>query len=222
MKKVIALTLLAAAVTVTSALGQGYLQLQSPANSQIWDGFTTPGAAARSSKVDVALFWAANGTANPFAIASTPTNGTSATLESYTVAQAWTALQGSTWAQALNSADSSAVIALTSTKGAINYNAGGSFGILNSTAGGTYELMEVSWSSAFASAIAAAAAGSAIGWSAPLSFTLTSTPSDPSVTSPNFNNFGTFVPGVSVVPEPGTMALAGLGGLSLLAFRRKK
>jgi hypothetical protein len=35
----------------------------------------------------------------------------------------------------------------------------------------------------------------------------------------SINKFGTFIPSV---PEPGTMALAALGGASLLMFRRRK
>jgi hypothetical protein len=44
-----------------------------------------------------------------------------------------------------------------------------------------------------------------------------------SVTSPAFSYVGNYMPAFSIgVPEPTTLALAGLGGLSLLLFRRRK
>lgn len=99
MKKIIKISMLAATLAATSAFGQGYLILQSPANSQIWDGFSTAGVATRTTAVDVGLFWAVNGTANPMAalLASTPTTGNSTTAESYTTAQAWAAVLGSSF-----------------------------------------------------------------------------------------------------------------------------
>jgi hypothetical protein len=224
MKKIIALSVLAISVAATSAFAQGYLQLASTANSQIWDGFTTAGVSARSSFVDVGLFWAPASTANPFALASTPTTGNSTTTESYTAAQAWAALLGSGFQLAFdNTALNQSVISLSSTKGGISYNGGSSFGIQSTTPGVTYTLMEVSWSSAYANPALAAAAngglGSAIGWSAPLQYTMFAS-TDQTVTKPGFVNFGTFVP--AVVPEPGTLALAALGGAAMLMIRRKK
>ena len=44
-----------------------------------------------------------------------------------------------------------------------------------------------------------------------------------SVTSLAFSYVGNYMPAFSIgVPEPTTLALAGLGGLSLLLFRRKR
>jgi hypothetical protein len=218
MKKIIALSLVTGSLVATSAFGQGYLQDES-SKSAVYDGFTTPGAAALDTKVDVALFWAAAGT--------TPTvDGISAS----TPTSSSTALPSAAWADILNGQfteafDSTAlnglVVTASTSKGIIEYNGGSSFGIQGTAAGSTYTLYEVSWNAAYATAQAASAAGSAVGWSAPIQFTLFG-PTDPTITSPTFGAFGTLPTGVTPTPEPTTMALAGLGGLSLLAFRRKK
>ena len=101
-------------------------------------------------------------------------------------------------------------------------NGGASFDITGTSVSTAYTLMLVSWNGSLYSTLAAAeAAGNgAIGFSAPIQYTSGTGPTDNTVASAPFAQFGTFVP--AIVPEPGTMALAALGGASLLLFRRKK
>jgi hypothetical protein len=106
----------------------------------------------------------------------------------------------------------------TTTAGAINYNGGTAFAGPTTTAvGGTYSLFMIGWSGGYATpALAAASGQSAVGWSAPFSYTATALTAAP-------NLMGVTAFGVAgVIPEPTTMALAGLGGLALLAIRRRK
>jgi len=214
MKKIIALSLVAGSLVATSALGQGYLIDQS-GRSAVYDGFTTPGAAALDTKVDVALFWAAAGTTPTVdgLSTSTPTSSNAGVSTA-----AWTDILNGQFTEAFDStALNGLVVTATTTKGIVSYNGGFSFGIQGTAVGSTYTLYEVSWNAAYNTAQAAAAANSAVGWSAPVQFTLFGA-TDPTITSPTFSQFGTVV----TTPEPTTMALAGLGGAALLAFRRKK
>jgi len=220
MKRIIALSLIAASLAATSAFGQGYFQFTS-GKSQAYDGFTTPGASAPSANVNVALMWAAAGTTPTVdsLLTSTPTSGNSATVESYTAAQAWADINNGQFTLAVNSATSANVIAKTAANGSFSYNGGVSFGV-NGTSPGTYTIYEVSWNAAYADPTTAAAAGSAVGWSAPIQYTAVNATGFVNPTLGQFPGYGTFVP--AATPEPGTMALAGLGGLSMLAFRRRK
>jgi len=224
MKKIIALGLVVASMAATTAFGQGYFLFTS-GKSHVYDGFTTPGAAATSANVDVAFLWAA-GTPTPLVdtfLTSTPTSGNSSTTELYTVGQAWTAiLNDPNFTLAIDNGSSAIAIAKTvaSPAGSFSYNSGTDFAVTGTAANATYTLYQISWNSAFATPSAASAAGSAVGWSAPFSYTSVANIGTPA--SMSTGAFGTFVPFVASVPEPGTMALAGLGGLSLLAFRRKK
>jgi len=221
MKKLITIGVLA--IAATTAFSQGYFKLSS-GKSQTFDGFTTPGAAGVSANVDVALFWAAANTTPTVdsLLTSTPTAGNSSTVESYTVAQAWTAILNGQFAEATSTSIGGPVQGPTSTTGVVKFAGGSSFDIVGASISTAYTFYLVSWSAAFANPTAAQAGGSAVGWSAPFQYTVGTGPTDNSVTSPTIGQFGTFAPAVTVVPEPGTMALAGLGGLSLLAFRRKK
>jgi hypothetical protein len=229
MKKIITISMLAATLAATSAFGQGWLTV-SGTPSQVWDGFTTAGVSARSSQVSVGLFWAAANTANPMLglLANTPSTGNSTTPESYTVATAWSTILGAagwTFAQSPE-IGGNGVITRSSTKGAVIFNAGGNFSLTGAAAGTHVALMEVSWNAAFASPSAAQTGGSAIGWtyltadSGALGNAVTDVTS-PQITA-NGPSFGTFIPAVASVPEPSTMALAALGGASLLLFRRRK
>ena len=222
MKKIIALTLLAGTLAGTSAFGQGFFVLAS-AKSQAWDGFTTPGVSGVGATVNTAFLWAPASTTPAVdtlsSLANTPTPGNSTTAEaSYTTQTAWTAILNGQFTLAVNSATSATIIQLTAANGSITYNGGISFGVTGTTVGTTYTIYEIGWSSAFATPAAAAAAGGAVGWSTP--FQDTAVASNGTATAFTASKFGVFSP--VVVPEPTTLALAGLSGASLLLFRRKK
>jgi len=222
MKKIIALGLVASALAATSAFGQGYLVIQS-SKSAVTDAFTTPGTGKYDSLVNVALLISSSASATP--LVEGLANGTATTgLASYNIATAWTDITTDpnfSLAVDQTATPGASVIMLSSTKGVVQYNSGFAFGLTGTTTTGSYSLFEVSWSSAYSTLAAAAAAGSAVGWSSVLNNISLSTATAPAPESPAFNPFGTLA-APTATPEPGTMALAGLGGLSLLAFRRKK
>jgi hypothetical protein len=218
MKKIIALSMLAVSFAATTAFSQGYMVFSS-GKSQVFDGFTTAATAAPSANVDVALFWAASGTTptvDSF-LTATPAGGNSTTTESYTVAQAWNAILNGQFTLAQSTAIGGSVIATSSATGVVKFNGGVSFDITGTTAGTSYAMYLVSWNAAFANPTLAAAGGSAVGWSAPFSY-LVGVQTDQTLATPTVNGFSTFAP----TPEPTTIALTGLGGLSLLLARRKK
>ena len=223
MKKTIALTVIAASLVGSSAFAQGYFNFTS-GKSQVYDG--SGAAAVLASTVDVALFWGPASTTPAVDALATQSlklgnNTTSQNTVGYTAPTAWADILSGTFTMGVNAATSGNVIALSSATGALAYNSSASFGILNTVAGTSYTLYEVSWLAADgATPTAAAAAGSPVGWSAPIQYTAVSSIGTPQNTSGLFASFGTFVP--VPAPEPATLALAGLGGASLLLFRRKK
>lgn len=221
MKKILALGFLAALIAVPSSYGQGYFQFVA-GKSQVYDGFTTAGTSALSSNVKVAFLWAPASTATPMPVASTPTTGNSLTSATWTVANAWTAiLNGSdTWTLALNASGDTLASINCAANGGINYNGGASFGVTGTSPSTTYSLFIIGWNGAYADPAAAAAAGSAVGWSSVFQYTAVASTGTASSMAGLGANFGTYVP--AAVPEPSTLALAGLGGLALLAFRRRK
>jgi len=221
MKKIIAISMVAVSLGAMSSFGQGYFILSS-SKSQVYDGFTTPGVSALGATVNVAFLWAA-GAVTPAVsslLASTPITGNSTTTESYTVATAWSDILSGQFTLAVNNNTSAAVTALSAANGSVVYNSASSFPVTGTTAGTAYTVYEIGWSSAYATPAAAAAAGGAVGWSSPVSYT-PSIATDQTLTSIVAPKFGVFTPFVPT-PEPATLALAGLGGASLLLFRRKK
>lgn len=100
--------------------------------------------------------------------------------------------------------------------GTIYDNSGNQYG-LASDAGATVYLQVLAWEGNYSTYAAAVAANAANGMSSVFSTTIGATP-----TSFPADISGVGVVALSSVPEPTTMALAGLGGLSLLFLRRKK
>jgi len=223
MKKILAIGFLAASFVAPSAFGQGYFQFTT-GKSQAYDGFTTAGTSALSSNVRVSFLWAPAATATPMPVASTPTTGNSLTSASYDVATAWAAINNNSdsWTLAVNQTGGNVLVqTLTAANGGISYFGGAGFGV-QGTSAGTYSIMMISWNGAYADPTAAALAGSAVGWSSVFQYNAVGAANDPGIANMagKAAGFGTFVP--AAVPEPGTMALAALGGASLLLFRRRK
>lgn len=221
MKKLLILSSLCAMFVGLSAFGQGFINFAS-GKSQTYYNLVPGGGAA--STLDVSFLW---GTANVTpAIAtltgmnsvptSTPTNVTVAWGGANPVASAWTEILGdANYTLAHNQNANNAVpVQLALANGSFNY---GNVALLGSSPGTIY-LFEIAWLAAYGSTPAAAqSAGSPLGWGNVFSYSLVASTSTPGPIS-GANGFGTFLP----IPEPSTLALAGLGGLSLLLFRRRK
>jgi hypothetical protein len=221
MKKIIALTVLATTIASSSVFGQGYFLLTS-GKSQAYDGFTTPAVSTPASTMNVAVLWAAASTTPTVSalLSSTPyIGGTNGSAQSYTVATAWSDILNGQFQFATNSATSTMVIQQTSGTGSVVYNASKTFGVLGTAPQTVYTVFEIAWSAAYATPWDARTAGGAVGWSSPLQYTL-ATSTDQTQVAPAFVKYGVFTP--ASAPEPSTMALAALGGASLLLFRRRK
>jgi len=233
MKKIIALSIVAASVMATSAFAQGYFNFTT-FKSQTYDGFTTPGVSAVGNTCDITFLWApAGSTVSGLPLTSTPTGGNNTTVESYTTAQAWTAILNTVnagWTAAVNVSGGVSAVQQTSANGSATYNGGATFGVAGTSGqtqgqitGVNYALYLVAWNaSAGATTLAAAAADNAsVGWSTVFTYTSGLNPSSSvgsfQALSPNF---GVFTP--AATPEPGTLALAALGGAAMLFIRRKK
>jgi len=212
------------ALTAISSFGQGQF-LFSAGSKGVWDGFTVSGVSKLGATINVALLWGSS-SQTPLVdsiAASTPTNSTSASsvVTSANVQTVWTSiLSDPNFQLAQNSSTSTTVQQGTAANGGFSYNSANSFGVTGTTGGTAYNVFVIGWSSAYATAAAAQAAGSPVGWSSVFSYTPSTAPNPaPTFVTPNF---GVSEASVVVAPEPATLALAGLGGASLLMFRRKK
>jgi hypothetical protein len=181
--------------------------------------------------VDVTLLFAPASTTSALTalgIVGGPNAGDSATNgapPSYSVAQAWAALGTDTagsW-QYLNGAGAAnTVLASITGSGTFTYNGGSGWAAGNWLAGTTYSVYELAWftgGGAYTTPALAGANDAWVGWSKIVQYTPTS-----GVTQPvflNAANLGFFGVGGTPVPEPATFALAGLGGLAMLMFRRR-
>lgn len=214
MKKLIAIV--AVAVTGFASFGQGFFTFTG-ATRGVWDCFsTTPVSPKLAADMNVGFLWG-TGSAAISAIANSIATNNTAGISS--TAQAWTAITTDpNYTIAFNSGTGTQAVAANVGNGSWSYNGAGTFGVTGTSAS-TYNIIVFAWSSAYATAALAAAAGSPVGWSAPFSYTATASIGTPlSMTSSGLLPFGV----TTVVPEPTTIALAGLGGLALLALRRKK
>jgi hypothetical protein len=222
MKKVILTSLFAATVAIQS-FGQGQVVFDNSTTSKIWVNMFGPGAVTNGL-----------GAVMP---ASSTTSYTFALLAYYTGNVATSVNTGTT----PNVGDNSSTPFADSNWELVSYALNGVSGRINdpnpfetvpNIPVGDYATMEViGWNTAvggstltsFEAAYAAGANGLLYGVSSEGSILLGNgtVPPNTSVLGTGAGNIPGFTLGVPV-PEPGTMALAGLGGLSLLAFRRKK
>jgi len=225
MKKLVLIGTIMASLVGVSAFGQGYFNFTG-GKSSVWDGFSGA-SSTRDTLINVAFLWAANGdtAAVSSILASTSNNVTTAT-SSYSAAAAWTAIltdPNFTVALDVNNGNAPGVITSTATGGWIyKTGAANQIGVLNTVAGNTYSLYVIGYANGGNTALTpaqAAAAGASVGWSAVQSWQF-------NASTATLNTLSAFQIGVAgtlgPVPEPTTLALAGLGGLGLLLFRRRQ
>lgn len=224
MKKQIAIL---AALTVAgglSAFGQGYVNFTTGAG-YVYDEFTTPGSDVVSAgTASVAFLWAATGTSDPLG-AGIPTTGANSAAGSIGTIEQMLSSGGWTLAENYNAGASPTEVdgTIGSTgfgKGAISYNGGSNFQLAGTTAGDTYQVIVLGWNVGAGATLADAENNAtALGWSSALDYATGASSSSPvsSFSSQGLSKFG-----VAPVPEPATLALAGLGGLSMLFLRRRK
>ena len=224
MKKTI-LTALAVMALGASTYAQG-LFLFSGNTKTAWDNYSVANIGKLAADINVSFLFAPSSSTALITsvLSSTPTNA--ATLgTTYSASAAWSAiLTDPNFHLATNSSGNTLVQSTTTAGGAWTYNSSGSFAV-NNTAGNTqYSIYIIGWSSAYANPFLAAAANAPLGWSSVFTYTSGQLPSGPGPfpAGTPAQQFGVIQGTTAPVPEPGTLVLAGLGGLSLLAFRRKK
>jgi hypothetical protein len=217
MKKLIIIASLITSLTSLSTFGQGYFYFAT-GKSQVWDCFSSA-SPQRATTVNVAFLWAPSGSM-PMVdsiMTSTPTNGQAF----FSASLAWNdILMDQNFTLAVNSANDQVAVAQSTTRGNLYYNNGYAFEVSGTSVATTYSVFMIGWDNAggtLTTPTLAAAAGAAVGWGSPFSYTATAytaTPNSMMGVEPPF--------GVIGVPEPSTLALAGLGSLSLLLLRRRK
>lgn len=202
-------------MTTITSFGQGYFSFTGSTRG-VWDCFSSSPRLA--SDVNIAFLW---GTGSSALSALYPTGVPTNSVNIGTTAQIWTAITTDpNYTIAVNSGTSAQVQQLCAANGSWSYNSGNAFGITGTTPDTTYTVIVFGWSSAYPTIAAAAAAPypSPVGWSAPFSYTTASSVGSPlTMPASGLLPFGV----IPVVPEPTTLTLVFLGGLSLLALRHK-
>lgn len=223
MKKTLVLATLAAFAAVSS-YGQGVINYQGFLHN-VGNNYTTPGTIAYTTGIDVELLFGPSSTATAV---SAIANSSSPASFSYTIAAAWAAIMGDGSFSAVDGTSGNPpALFQSAANGGGTYNGAASYVANNLIAGTTYHFYEVAWytdGGLYTTLNAAQAAGMPVGWSQAFLYTPVSSTGAPPPTPGNLTAalVGNFLVGGTAVPEPTTIALAGLGGLSLLLFRRRK
>jgi hypothetical protein len=208
----------ALAITGLSAYSQGVVTMTTGLHN-IWNNTTGTGVNS-STGINAALLFAPTSVG----LATLPNVGDSQTTgaPNYTTAAAWTDISAAITAGYFYVQGTASIAAVGAGTGTgMNYNGGISWTSQNldpSATPTTYDAYMIAWAGGYATPALAASNGAYVGWSQEFSYTCaTSGAAAPMGTS----QLGAFGVGGSTVPEPGTLALAALGGASLLMFRRK-
>src|ERR1700733_2200037 len=224
MKKLLALLITLFTATGTNAFAQGFV-IFAIGKDNVYDEFTTPGTGVVApGDVTATFLWAATGTPDPLGT-GVATTGVSSTAGGWSTVSS---MLSSGWSIEENynsgSTPTEADVpdnARGSFKGQLVYNGGVAFRLANNTAGSTCEFVIIGWDNLGGDSTLdqAMTDNVAMGWSGSFNYMTTS----PSGSTPEtFSESGELPFGVAPVPEPATLALAGLGGLSILLVRRRK
>lgn len=216
--------IVAAALVATSVASFAQGSFLFSGNSKgIWDNYSTSAGHLTGETLDVS-FLVGTGTPEIASIAtSVATNAASTTFgTSFANATAWSDILSDPNFSLATSSGTNMISVVSASNGSFQGNGSQSFLVTGTTAGATYTVYAIAWNSAYATPALAAAAHSAVGWSAAFSYVSGNPgalpPTSPASFAAGMTAFGV-VPGT--VPEPGTIALAGMGIASLLAFRRR-
>ena len=201
-----------------STFGQGYVLFVTEKNG-VYDNFSGASQVA-AGDVTSTFLWAPTGTADPLGAGSSST-ATSAAGAWATIAS----MLSSGWSVAVNAATSNEVDVADNASGAFKgqsaYNGGVAFGLAgNYTPGASLEMVVIGWDNLTgAGTLEQAEDPQPVGWSGAFTYATGATSGS---TVSTFGNSGEAPFGVASVPEPASLALAGLGGLSMLFLRRRK
>jgi hypothetical protein len=214
------------AVSAVSSFAQGFINFQGYVG-EVKNNYTTPGTLVNTAGLYVQLFYATgNNVALNVASVAASTAATTPSL-TYNTATAWSSITGDSNFHAVEGVSSAPTAFSTTTgTGGFTYNSSAAYQA-NNLPVGAYTFYMVAWYAGVSgtdNTIAlASAAGDYVGWSKAFNYTTTVSASPPPATMNSALIPAFFVGGsIAPTPEPGTMALAALGGASLLLFRRRK
>ena len=225
MKKLFFVAGVMAALSGLTAFGQGNFIFNS-AGRYVWN--TGPANPVPGGPYNVAFLWSTNLGATPLVaqetgLSHTPTNYSSS-LYLYGLQAFNNILTDPNFqlGRATFLGDAVAVATLTAV-GGISYNGGGPFGVSGtSTNGGSVLVFFIAWSNLYSDPALAAAVFPLVGWSNPFLYNYANTTSTPAGMGSQAAADGVDARFGLGIPEPSAFALAGLGAIAMLIFRRQR
>src|SRR5208282_4267941 len=212
-----------AAFAALTSYGQGEINYQGFLHN-VGNNYTLPGTVTYNTGIDVELFYAPASTTTAVSVIAASSSPASLT---YNVATAWADIMGNSTFQPVNGTNGNPVAVFQSAaNGGGTYNASAGYSAPNLLPNITYTFYEVAsyaGASGQYSTLALANGNTYVGWSQAFQYTTVTSTGSPPPTPEGMNGtlVGNYLVG-GTIPEPTTIALAGLGGLSLLLFRRRK